>query len=335
MLPTITAISRRVLLTGRLPRDLSGDNEAALFREAWAGRGVVNAVYAAVGDDLEAALTNEPRLVVLVCSQLDALAHRPDHDVSDRAAERDFHLGQLAKAVATAVERLIQLGPLRIVVSTDHGSTRLPASQQPLTLPPWAAPEADFDRHRRCVRVKAGARLDEGRWWRLSAEAFGLSAGYAVPRGARAIDRRPAAFTHGGLLPEEVVVPVQVWQPGCAPAVSLTVDQVSAPLRLGRPAPVRLRVLNPGTFAVRDLTLVLPDFGLAVWVENVPPSGTAEAEITLRLPLHAPVADNDTYAVRVRATYTFGGRERAEDLDVRLRVQRLYRPDTMGDLFNG
>lgn len=127
---------------------------------------------------------------------IDALGHDHDHALADM-------LDQQLDLVSERIQSLLAAGWRRVVVVTDHGFV-MPAAAAPKVNLPLAVTEGDAARKPRVARLKAGAARPDFPivpWtWDSSIEMVSAPGAAAFAAGA--------IYEHGGLSPQECVIPV-------------------------------------------------------------------------------------------------------------------------------
>ncbi len=127
---------------------------------------------------------------------IDALGHSHGHDLADM-------LDKQLDLVAERIQGLLAAGWRRVVVVTDHGFV-MPASAAMKVSLPLAVTEGDAARKPRVARLKAGAARPDFPivpWtWDSSVEMVSAPGAAAFEAGT--------IYEHGGLSPQECVIPV-------------------------------------------------------------------------------------------------------------------------------
>jgi hypothetical protein len=335
MLPSETSVSRTSALLGLLPSQITNDDTMAAFREMWHARGITNVHVVSSPNELTEISQYDASLFLFVYNRLDYLAHTPDHQLDDREDEIRFVLSKLASKLSIAVKSLAELSTTRLVISSDHGSTKLYEKDKRLDVPPSAAEDETYKEHRRFIRTSQLDSLNSCDWFALPADRFGLCDDYAIAKDALFISSRPLGYTHGGLTPEETLVPLLIFEPGTLPKLDLHFEQISLPLRPGRPQRLSLLVSNPFPLAVERLEIVLPGYGIRfgpLTVESKTETATEEREI--ELPPKIPVENGMTY-IDLTATFKVGGISSGQTTKLKLKIRQLYvsEIEDFGDMF--
>ncbi|MBI4510270.1 MAG: hypothetical protein HY698_11605 [Deltaproteobacteria bacterium] len=200
-IPTVTTIAKPAVAKGMLPSDAIQDTTAIFYTSVEkAGQALRNA---APGD-----------VLVWVLEEPDRTYHyRADKGPDSVRLEADAQLLTIAKNIAELAEKAPSALRLSVVITTDHGrllantgrTRHVPQGMKAHGRAAWGACEVPFD--------KSGYLVKEDLAY-LDAARFGLPGGqvYAVIVSDQAFvttDGRGGnePFPHGGLFPEEVLVP--------------------------------------------------------------------------------------------------------------------------------
>lgn len=142
---------------------------------------------------------------------LDRLGHSRDWKMA-------FDVERSVRDLATRVKTLLEAGWREVRVVTDHGWLLLPGGLPKVQLPEHLT----VVRKGRCARLKSGARADQQTLpWALDPEVS-----VAVAPGIAAYEAGKE-YEHGGLSPQECVVPVlTVTSSGAAAPVTATIAEV-------------------------------------------------------------------------------------------------------------
>jgi hypothetical protein len=128
------------------------------------------------------------------------------------------HLAQELRALEGRIAALVAHGWRRVIVVTDHGWLLLPGG----------LPKADLPEHLtevrkgRCARLKVGARTDQQvvPWRWDPAVPIAMAPGIHCYEAGR-------EYEHGGLSPQECVVPIVTVSPTAEPAAPVSIDAVA------------------------------------------------------------------------------------------------------------
>lgn len=236
--------------------------------------------------------------------------------------------------VGKAAKRITTNRLLRIVVSSDHGSTSIIQGKRGLKVPRDAQLDRVSEQHQRFVKIKTLEHLDRMEWYGLDADRFGLKDHYAVTRGYFYMKSKPKGYTHGGLTPEETIVPYLEFEYGAPePIIPLRVVYRGSQMRKGRKEKMCLVVRNPNDRHAYDISISLPAYSLQLTLRELGPNDEAElpeAVITLepKLPVEAGFCK-----VEGVCSYRIAGQPRHEAIEMKISVLPLYTEDKLEEFF--
>lgn len=215
-IPTITAVSRQALISGRPPRDFAatlGDNrhEAAQWAAFWAAEGLAGRAVAYARLTPGEPLPPAAQALCLVTTGLDSRLHGATLGAAEAWASLGVWLGGAGRAVEAAIEALLAAG-YAVYVGSDHGHTEAWGIGRPRE-GETAESRGQRSRLYRAAETAAAQRakypattiwppdgvLPDGLWALLPTDQ--------PARGAFA-PLYQAVVAHGGLTLDEVVVPL-------------------------------------------------------------------------------------------------------------------------------
>ena len=338
LLPSVTAVSFPALLAGRRTAPREGTNDAgrtALLEGTFPSRSVR---FRNTLREVERLGTDPADLSVVHFTSYDALLHKAEHELDD---DRDVLLNRERRAIARRLAAAFQAfphdRPARLVVTSDHGSTRLPPDATDRVSLPVGAEEVEAYSSR-AVRVPAGTPSSDDVCTRLDADATGLPGPVLLARGFRSwsTTRRGGGYVHGGALPEEVLVPLVVLGREAVAMDPLVLDvEVPAPLAVGGEGALRVTVRNPNGHPARAVRLAVEvgGAGRSLVAVGAVPGGAASTVDFPFTPLTADVEGGEVAAVLV-ATATALGRPLETRAPMMVPVQSALRSQTNDDLFD-
>ncbi len=257
-LPTVTEFAKPAVANGMLP------SEAIK---------ATTTIYTSIDAVGQALLAAEPGdVLVWALQEPDRTYHfRADAGPENVRLEADAQLSTIAKFITSIVEKTPSELRLRIVVTTDHGRL-LVNTERTQHIPPgmkahgraaWGSCDVLFD--------KSGYSVDEDLIY-LDSARFGLpqGQGYAVIASDQAFltsDERKGGepFPHGGLSPEEVLIPWFEFTRSRAP-LHLEVE-LSGKGEEGKSGTSVLTVMNPSDVPVKVTALTSNMIGMTCPLE--------------------------------------------------------------------
>jgi hypothetical protein len=343
VLPSITSVSKRALVTGQPTIDLAQPTIAEAARVKLARSNIP----AAVGYSLSAAIEalredDKVRVAIVLFNLIDALAHQTA-TFTDNAGIRGY-LEELASQLSIAHKACAERGRrLHVLIGSDHGSTLLPKDAPSVPLPNkvleiddvWE-PELPGQEAQKPGTRAAATELehipsfDQQVWYALDRDRFQLDRHYLVVRGYGYIKRRPSAWTHGGLTPEETIVPL-LHLASERPQVHPLEIEFRGTLRAGQAGTVTVVLRNLNPFPVQELTLLVSGTTDEATIMHIGALEQQEVELLFATVLVQAAVLQIRYEVRYNA---FGNPYRDEG-QARISLRRLQTEDaSFDDMFN-
>lgn len=295
LLPSITDISKRALVTGLPTRTVDTQTVADAARMKF-HRSHIPAIAGSSFRELASAIHEQAslRIALFFYNLIDTLSHQTPADSIDNAGLRG-HFEDLARNLDEVHRICVQRSqPLYIFVGSDHGATLLPENATLLTLPDtareitdvWSSEPSNRDPHWTSTRAAALAisdpqNIDRSVWYFLDRERFQLDQHYLVPRGYGYLKRRPAGWVHGGLSPEETIVPLMQLSKETLTILPIE-HELRGDLRSNQAGSLTLILRNLNPFPVSDLHFVVADNLAEIRVPHIPPSQRVELAISVR-----------------------------------------------------
>jgi hypothetical protein len=334
MLPSETATSKLCMLAGTPLSQCNTNDLGEAFELAWCRLEIPGARQVIDEPDLDGLLAEPASLYLYQFVKLDRLAHQPEHIIIDREHENKATLDWLAERVGKAAKRIASNRPLRIVVSSDHGSVAIIQGKRKLTTPRDAQLDNVSEQHKRFVKVKTLEHLDNAEWYGLQADRFGLKDHYAIARGYFYLKSKPQGYTHGGLTPEETIVPYLEFEYGePEPIIPLRVVYRGSQMRKGRKEKLCLVVRNPNARHTYNIFLSLPAYSIQLTLTDLGPNDEAElpeAVITLEPKL---TVEAGFCKVEGICSYRIAGQLRHDTIEIKIPVALLYTEDKLEEFF--
>lgn len=289
-LPTITEIGIPALLNGLRPNADSfiGDKnkrKAALI-QAYPDYHVV---FSNQVRDFADTLAAESDLCCLHWLDIDSYQHKEDRQIEGTRAEYigqelDKRIGLLATAMRLTADRRT-----RLLISTDHGTTRCLRNESGISN--RKIKEAAAEPHERCIKLVgklADEQLDPLETYHLTKELTHNPDDWVAARGYRYFGSNDSGYRHGGLSPEETIVPIVVAEVSELVVAELTVSYFGTKkLELGKTfKEVQIRVHNPNAFALelRSLTIAEDPKTQFTLPSQLEPNGKITLKSSLKLP---------------------------------------------------
>ena len=265
MLPSETEISKKCLLAGAVGYQAIDDKTyKGMIEKGWVPYFNDNAFrYISDIGSLSAIETIDAATYVVNYLAVDKALHQSADEIGMSHRDHIHHL--LEKLVENSLAFIEKHGlqeSIRIHVVSDHGSTRIPAAVQNDLDPAFFKTNGFEARSHRYVTVSS--ERFTGLADNLKLDCFFLPANdflnpenvLCARRGNRFLPTDKDFYVHGGLLPEEIVVPYMVFEPATVSAQDLTVLLKKSEFRY-RMETVELEIGNPNDSAVEQIQVSL------------------------------------------------------------------------------
>jgi hypothetical protein len=265
MLPSETEISKKCLLAGAVGYQAIDDKTyKGMIEKGWVPYFKDNAFrYISDIGSLSAIETIDAASYVVNYLAIDKALHKSADEIGMSHRDHIYHL--LEKLVENTIFFIEKHGlqeNIRIHVVSDHGSTRIPASVQNDLDPAFFKTNGFEARSHRYVTVSS--ERFSGLADNLRLDCFFLPANdfmnpenvLCARRGNRFLPTDKDFYVHGGLLPEEIIVPYLVFEPATIATQDLTVLLKKNEFRY-RMETVELEIGNPNDSAVDQIQVSL------------------------------------------------------------------------------
>ena len=263
MVPSETEISKKCLLSGAVGYQAIDDKTyKAIIEKGWVPYFNDN-TFRYISDiaGLKAIKTIDSTTYVVNYLAVDKALHKSSDENGMPHREHIHHL--LEKLVENCVAFIEKHGlreNIRIHIVSDHGSTRIPASIPNDLDPSFFNTDGFTTLSHRFVAVSPDRFSDLAD--NLKLDCFFLPANdflntenyLCARRGNRFIATDKDVYVHGGLLPEEMIIPYMLFEPVTVPIQNLTVLLLKNDYRY-RMETIELEIGNPNNAAVEQISL--------------------------------------------------------------------------------
>lgn len=201
-LPTITEVAKMAVAAGLDVAQLPSDKEQALrnaYRNVLPKAEAVQ--FSSSWKDVNVTMHDAARLMVVFENQFDEQVHQ-----CITYADLDAQLDVVCTKVSNSIGRWIKESELRgraleIYITADHGMARVVST---IDVPPHLPAKTVKER---CIEVDGSVTQAPPDCYLVTPEGSGKSK-YVVPRGRLKFSKGIERFVHGGLAPEEVLIPL-------------------------------------------------------------------------------------------------------------------------------
>jgi len=284
MLPSETSTSKFSILGGKLPVQLQEQQPEKMLISCWQALGITVKLIRLKYLSNEIS-TSKERLFVVLYNELDEIAHRPTGKIEDRERKIRDGFKYIAEQVGGAIKYQEDFIRIKLILSSDHGSCRLLKNAKKVSIPKHILKDKIYQKHRRLAKLKDEKDIDSHDTYILSKNAFGLPEKYIIPKGYGYFERKPFSYTHGGLSPEETIVPYMEF--GFSVPVSIKDLEVvyrGHALRKGHQENLEFVVRNSNNIKVQNILLQLPKYEVKTniaYIEGKQESETGNIQIVI------------------------------------------------------
>lgn len=290
--PTATEISKLGLVAGEM--DLStveGSNYQDILNKNWQGHFTgYKITYLPQVSELQKLNHFDGDLILLNYLPIDTTLHKDERQIgSTHTAEIRGYIETLAKAISQFAKRARIEQNLVIYITSDHGSTKIPPNlDNPIDDKFYR--EQAADRHHRYVSVTKNRTTkpmayDEAHCYIIRADTHGTQRDYFIPRGyGRFITTKESIYVHGGLTPEETIVPFCRLERVEIKAKQPDIRLPDNLIRYSVKANLVFVVGNPNAYEMTSIELNVAESDLpGVVVEVIPAGISTEISLPVRI----------------------------------------------------
>jgi len=332
MLPSETRISKTSLVAGKLPNQLEINKYQKyklLFEDFCKHNNIVS--YRVIPDsEFKESKLGKHQVTCCIVNKLDVSSHGGFFDLEDEI--KDF-IERIAKYVRDFLPLDLVSKRFYLVISTDHGSCKIPPDIRGLKVPKGANIE---EQHKRFVYIDSNYNLDEN-WYFLAKNRFGLMESIAIAKGYNFVgNKKPKGLIHGGMTPEETFVPHLEFFLQPLKVKALQCFHNSSPIPIGtRKHKVKLSIRNLNDYEVSKVTLYIPSISIKMNLGKIPAKDEVVTSIEMALPKEDVIVDRDN-TVTLHGLYSFYclGEQNHSKVDVKINIKKIIDvSETMEEFF--
>jgi len=267
LIPTATEVGKASLIASLGDQaDLPTDTYSSLVKKEWgslfSGK---SAMYLPYIGDLQSLTVREHNIYFLNYLPIDQALHDDARTTGRSHAEAIREcLRTLTEAVADFARRFHIEDRLVVCALSDHGATRI-ARETVNDLDQDYFKKLALEKHHRFVALSDDvfaklAQVVEAQCYLIDRHKFKTNQNYLAARSYyRFLDTADTFFVHGGLTPEEVVVPFARFEVAPLRPNAPTVRLLKPEYRYAKRSPVEIEIGNPNAYALESISLRLID----------------------------------------------------------------------------
>jgi len=243
---------------------------------------------------------------------IDEQFHKDNRDTGRSHSDIVYeYLAALAKAIAVFAKRFQIEQRLNVYVISDHGSTRIPQETVNVIDKKLFKRFGQKNHHRfmplsddTFTNLPGIARMQ---CYLVDRQTFKTKDNYLIARGYyRFIDTQENFYVHGGLTPEEVVIPFAHFTRRHIIPKNPTIDLLSREFRYAVPSKVVVELGNPNGFPLEAVNIRLVDADAEeIFIATIGPRAVVKAAFTTRF--RKATSTTKTRSLTLRVHYEYQG----------------------------
>lgn len=290
LLPSTTSVSKSCLIAGMLEQvNIEEKNYAAILQDRL---GDYSVAYLPKLDSLIQRNTFTENLLFLNYLPVDSTLHKDEKQIGiTHTAEIEIFLTTLADEIVQFARRAQVEDKLAVYFTSDHGSTKITPSIPNLVDVKHYKKEAKDPHHRFIIvsekRAKNPSSYDQQYCYVLPADHFGTHQSYFIPKGyGRFIKTEESLYVHGGLSPEETIVPFGRFIRTKVSVLPPSFRLLDPVVRLSVKTSLAIQIRNPNPDDITSLELRVKESDLLEMVVEKVGAGLSQQ---IRLPVRIKI----------------------------------------------
>jgi len=321
MLPSETKISKTALVAGKLPCQVDPDKfqkYQELFEQRCKESGIDSYRYLP-DHELRRSKLGMHKITCCIINKLDVSSHHGFFDFEDDVRNT---LSNIAKYLRSFIPPDVSSKKFCIVVSTDHGSCKIPNYVKGCAVPKAAMMD---ELHKRFAYIDSNEGLSDS-WYFLDKDRFGLTQSMAIARGYGFVgSRRPKGLVHGGMTPEETLIPLLQFCLEPLEIKGIKCVHTGQPIHLSpRKQKVELLVRNPNKSRITGVHILIPSHSAEINVDEIPGNDETAAVIEISLPKEeTSVNKENIVALEGYYTFDYQGERISSEVKIEISIRRI------------
>jgi hypothetical protein len=263
MIPTETSVCKRSLFSGEPEINILGNKSyEQIIHDAWSGyMGSKKFKFLSNLGALNKIRSVEHEVYILNYCNIDELFHKDEEELGrPHREEVGYYLQNLVNSVVNFSKRLRIEHKFSIYICSDHGSTKIQSTASNTIDRKYYKTKSE-DKHHRFVtatdlQVQNLPSHVESNAYVLRKEEYGLLENVIIARGySRFKKTNGRYYIHGGLSPEEVIVPFAVFNKLIVEPKEIIIHLLQDTFRYSVKSNIELEILNINDHEIVDITV--------------------------------------------------------------------------------
>ncbi len=338
MLPSETRFSKSSLIAGKLPNQMQKENlqnYSLLFKEFCETNNILD--YRIIPPDKLENMLRRGKIgnQIITCG----MTNNPDISMHKNFYGLERQMRTFFENIAEDIKKFLSHHKFPklflLIISTDHGSCMIPPNIKGLKGLKEPKEGKIEKEHKRFVYLNSSHNLGEN-WYFLDKNKFGLPESIAIAKGYSFIGKRkPKGLIHGGMTPEETLIPHMEF---CLQPLELKDIQVyhsSSPIIGTRKQEVELSIRNLNDYEISNVTVYVPSHSIEIKIDKIPAKDEVEKSTEIALS-REEVVDSKNNIVTLRGFYSFDcmGEPKRDKVEVEIKVRKIIEDsETVEEIF--
>lgn len=320
MLPSSTEVSKKCIITGHY-QPFSGTAYKSQVESTWGKRLNKKILYISSIGEFRSITKRDHDIYFLNYLPLDITLHQDENQtgIAHHQAIRNY-LVSLSQDIRAFAERIGAERDLTVVIISDHGSTRIPKGTINVIKGDFYRKRAEDEHHRyislpdeEIKKLPENFKYD---CYLLKREVMELETNYLVARRLyRFLPTDESTYIHGGLTPEETLIPAAIYKPVLVSPKSFAVGITgSNKIYVGTKFDLLLEITNLNNYSCDSCNIEILDQNL-----ETSPAKLGNIGKLVRLPVSIPArcvrnAETGVRKIHIRIAFEFLGQPNVNDI---------------------
>jgi hypothetical protein len=337
MIPTETDVCKKSLFSGELERKSLGNKSyEEIIEDGWKSfvEGKKFKYLSKIGK-LNDITTIEHDIYFLNFCGIDEILHKDSDELGKSHKEEVSHnLETLVNTVISFAKRLGIEHKLLIYLCTDHGSTKIQGGTENVIDRKYYDSKSE-DKHHRFVTV-SDAQIEnlpshvENNCYVLHKDEYGLLENVLIAKGYGRFKKTSENFyVHGGLTPEEVIVPFAVFRMMEVEPRNILVHLEQNIFRYKAKSKIKVTISNINEYDIDDVEVMIKNSNVeteSLYINKIKPKKQVLKEITAIFKKTYDSKENNYLLMRIG--YKFMGKDYSQDVDIPIEIKSMVERQT-------
>lgn len=326
LLPSCTEVSKKSLITGHFSPFPETAYQSQV-EKTWANRLAKKVLYLSGIADLRGVTDRQHDVYFLNYLPLDITLHLNENQTGVSHAQTiRTYLDMLSQDIRSFAQRIGAERDLMVIVTSDHGSTRIPKGIANVISGNFYKKKAEDEHHRYIAisdeelnKLPENSKYD---CYIFEKDIYNLNSNYLVARRLyRFLPTDDHAYIHGGLTPEETIVPLAIYKPVTISPKTLTILLTGTQkIYIGTKVDLQLEITNTNNYPCEQVEVEFIDSNIEAEKQMVPIIQQL-SRTTIKIPARCPrTADASSKKLKIRLNFNFLGQPWEYLIDVPVEI---------------